>query len=406
MRISREAQITRTPASIPEGDSPYTCRIRASSPTADGHRTKMDLETTLKNMVVDGSDGRIACWGHNKSVPYGSTSNASIDSDGNVDMDFTIERGLTIVHADAPYGKSEDLIKMIQNEHIKKSSVNIVDGWYRCNVCKVDMFKKSGGKYPCLHWPGDEEIIEKEGKKTVVEIVPDIVDGHLGELSVVWSGSNPDAEVLERSEYMLEDHKMTRKQLFNVNRYFGTDLDAQRALPDTPERGDESVPFDKDELEQISKSVADSVGAAVREAMKPEAPAGDKSSGEDSDVKKELEKMREEIQELRQSSVDSEKQEVVSEVRGIYVEMRGKELTSESLRAYEEKLAKLTIAEVKDERDIMKGYMDKIKEEVEGERKSNDGDEAEKERSSFDEAGSPEFVKPIEGEPNKKPEIV
>ena len=378
--ISREAEITRTPASIPEGDSPYTCRIRASSPTPDGHRTKMDLETTLKNMVVDGSDGRIACWGHNKSVPYGSTSNATIDSDGNVDMDFTIERGLTIVHADAPYGKSEDLIRMIQNKHIKKSSVNIVDGWYRCNVCNVDMFKKSGGKYPCNHWPGDEEIIEKDGKKTVVEIVPDIVDGHLGELSVVWAGSNPDTEVLERSEYMLGEGLMTRKQAHNVNRHFGVNLDIQRAKPDNPDtdKGEEDVAITTEEITDIAKAVTASLvesGAIAKpEAAAAAAAPDDKSVSPE--VQKQLDDMNKTIETLKKESVDSEKQDIDSEARAAYSKIRGKDLTAADLQGYEDKLSKLSLVEAKQERDFIVDYNKKLEEAEEGGERSTIDDDA------------------------------
>ena len=98
------------------------------------------------------------------------------------------------------------------------------------------MFKKVNGKYPCLHWPGDEEIVEEDGKKVVREIIPYIVDSRLGELSTVWAGSNPDAEVVSRAEELLNEGYMTRKQAFNINRQFGTSLDIQRAKPDSPDK--------------------------------------------------------------------------------------------------------------------------------------------------------------------------
>ena len=121
--IIREVEIIRAAQTIPEGDTPYTCRILASSPEPDGHRTQMDIKTTLPNIRDDASAGAIACHAHNKEVPYGSTSNGEMTEDGKVYCDFNVERNLDINHKDAPYSKSENLIRMISKGHIKKASV-------------------------------------------------------------------------------------------------------------------------------------------------------------------------------------------------------------------------------------------------------------------------------------------
>lgn len=347
----------------------------------------MDKETTLVNMVKEGSEGALCCYNHNKAVVYGSTSNASMDEEGKVFMDYMIERELEINHSDAPYSKSENLIRMIQNNHIKKASVGLYGGWYWCPIDKADMFDRVNGKYQCNHYPGDKVTQKIDGKDVIVEVIPKIKDGHLGELSTVWAGSNPDAAIVERAEWELEQGMLTKKRALHINRLFGVGLDLTRAKnDDSNNEGDKPVAIEKEELEQILKVVVE----GFKTAMGGDDKGGDDSTADNSVIPKviqdKLDDMEKEIVTLRKDSVDSEQQVVVSEARALYVKICGASIDSKKLAAFEEKHAKLTLAESQEDRDFLKDYHSKLEEgdddtEVEN-RKSN-------ERDSFDDAGDP-----------------
>ena len=353
-----------------------------------------------------------ACHSHNKAVIYGGTSNAIMNDKFEVDCDLEIERGLEIVHGDAPYRTSDNLIYMVEQERIKAVSVGLYDGWYWCNKCEVDMFDYSQG---CQHWPGDKIVIKKDGKDEVFEIIPKIKDGKLGEVSTCYAGSNPDAIIVARAEDHLSGGLLTRKQAFNINRVFGMSLDIQRAKTDSNQGrtiiGGIQMPFEKADLDQIREVVREVVGAATPAAPPatpptptptPPAEATIPQAFEDRMKKLETDKesLETELAAIKKTTVDSEKQGVVSEARKLYIELRGSNVTSDTLREQEEKWDKLTLAQVQDERDMMKSHLDAIKKAEEsdgGERKTKDDT-----RESFDDVlkpGNPDWIADQEPEP-------
>ena len=350
------------------------------------------------------------CHSHNKAVIYGGTANAVMNDKFEVDCDLEIERGLEIVHADAPYRTSDNLIYMVEQERIKAVSVGLYDGWYWCNKCEVDMFDYSQG---CQHWPGDKIVIKKDGKDEVFEIIPKIKDAKLGEVSTCYAGSNPDAIIVARAEDHLSGGLLTRKQAFNINRVFGMSLDIQRAKTDNVQGrtiiGGIQMPFEKADLDQIREVVREVVGAAPPVA--PVAPVAPAPAPAEAAIPQAIEdrlksletdkaKLETELADIKKTTVDSEKQGVVSETRKLYIELRGSNVTSESLREQEDKWDKLTLAQVQDERDMMKSHLAAIKKAEGsdgGERKTEDDT-----RNTFDEVlnpGNPDWVADQEPEP-------
>lgn len=375
-RVIREVDIVRAPSSLPEGDEdPYVCRILATSPKPDSHRTSMG-KTTRDNVEKEGDAGVPACHGHVKEVVYGSTRNADQNSDGEVFMDYVIERDVDLNHHEAPYRNSNELIRMIKNKHITKASVGLFDGWYWCNHCQVDMFERINGRYQCLHWPGDKIVVKDEdGKDKVIEIIPEIRDAHLGELSTVWAGSNPDAVIVERAEYELENGLMTKKQARSINRSFGMSLDIQRAKEDDPEKtGDTHVPLEEKEVQDIAKAVGTEVGKVVREAMNPETDKSE-SSSEDKALEDKIEALTKKVEELEKKTVDSEKADFVSKCRQLYLKLRGDQITSDKLREYEDKLDKYTISEIKEEEEFLTTMVEDKEKNAEGNRSTTDKDQ-------------------------------
>ena len=387
-QIIREARITTAPEvpAVPESGiaDPYVCRILASSPEPDSHRTSMDKETTLVNMVKEGSEGALSCFDHNKTVPYGSTANAVMDEEGKVFMDYIIERGLTIVHSDAPYGKSEDLIRMIRNNHIKKASVGLYGGWYYCPIDKADMFERVNGKYQCIHYPGDKITQKIDGKDEIVEVIPKIKDAHLGELSAVWAGSNTDAAIVERAEWELEQGILTKKRALHINKLFNVGIDLNRAKPD---EGDKSVAIEKEDLEQITSAVVEGITKALPDKSGSDQSGDDNGSGEDMPAwaKKEFDALNAELDKVRKESVDSEKQTVISEARADYLKVRGDKIDAATLKGWEDKMDKLTLAEAQEERDFLKDYVARIEKSDD----DSEGDQNSSNRDTYDDAGHP-----------------
>ena len=74
-------------------------------------------------------------------------------------------------------------------------------------------------------------IIEDEGsdKKREIKCVPVIEDAHLGEVSFVPIGSNPDAKVIARAAQHAEEGLLSSKHITHINRMFSADIDLRSA---------------------------------------------------------------------------------------------------------------------------------------------------------------------------------
>ena len=318
-----------------DDDKDYIRPAQISSTAVDEHRTRMDLETTLKNFVTEANAGVPTMDTHNRKLGVGITSDAQLE-DSIVIANLSVVRGVPL-GAEASYPHTDALIRMIEKNVVKAVSVGAYGGIHRCNVCGNDMWRS----WDCYHWPGVTYIIEDENsdKKREVECIPVIEDAHLGEVSFVPIGSNRDAKIIDRAARHAEEGRLSSKQIVHINRMFGSGLDLRSA-------NDTNIPiiggFDSMDLKEAQAEIQRLEGE--NKTLKTDKQKLERSNEELKGAKVELDKAQ---GDLRQETID------------LYKEYRGNKITGAQLTAYEKRLDSFDLENLKIEHEQMSGLASK-----------------------------------------------
>ena len=317
-------------------DKDYIRPAQISSTAVDEHRTRMDLETTLKNFVAEANAGVPTMDTHNRKLGVGITSEAKLE-DSIVIANLSVVRGVPL-GAEASYQHTDALIRMIEKNVVRAVSVGAYGGIHRCNVCGNDMWRS----WDCYHWPGVTYIIEDENsdKKREVECIPVIEDAHLGEVSFVPIGSNPDAKIIDRAARHAEEGRLSSKHITHINRMFGAGVDLRSA-------NDSNIPiiggFDSMDLKEAQAEIKRLEGEV--KTLKAD--------------KQELERSVEELQTAK-ATLDIERQDLRTEILSLYREWRGDKISGDQLKGYEKRLDSFDHAGLKMEREQMSELVSKM----------------------------------------------
>jgi len=333
--IRRDAEIVKieptfNPASGSDGGSDlFTVRVSISSPAEDSHHTIMG-QSSLDNFLRQSNDGVPVCPNHVKQSPIGITSKSERDEQGIIYCNLDIDRDLPLASANAGYPNSDVIIRQIQNGRIRKTSVGAYNGELICNIDGKNLITDWG----CWHWPGREyeEKDPEDPKKLVTKrCVPVWENLDLGEVSTVWAGSNPDAEIMKvRADALLEKGLLKKSDATRVNYTYGLSLDVSRAQSDKTifDLGRNSMPT-QEELQ------------ALQEKLDAAEEARQKAEEERDALLVDSETLSQECDLLRQENLSK------------YKTLRGDLLTSDDLKAYEDKMDKLELPELKSEKVIL-----------------------------------------------------
>ena len=317
-------------------DKAFIVRAEISNDREDAHDTRMDADTTLKNFVQDANQGVPTMDIHSKKNGIGLTSEAML-KDNRVMCDLSVYPGEPL-SAEASYPNTDVIIRMIRRKVIKAVSVGAYGGIHRCNICGNDMWRS----WSCRHWPGIVYIIEDEGsdKKREIKCVPVIEDAHLGEVSFVPIGSNPDAKVRARAVQHAEEGLLSSKHITHINRMFSADIDLRSA-------NDSNIPiiggFDSMDLKEAQAEIKRLEGEV--KTLKAD--------------KQELERSVEELQTAK-ATLDIERQDLRTEILSLYREWRGDKMTGDQLKGYEKRLDSFDHAGLKMEREQMSELVSKM----------------------------------------------
>ena len=317
-------------------DKDYIRPAQISSTAVDEHRTRMDLETTLKNFVTEANAGVPTMDTHNRKLGVGITSDAKLE-DSIVIANLSVVRGVPL-GAEASYPHTDALIRMIEKNVVKAVSVGAYGGIHRCNVCGNDMWRS----WDCYHWPGVTYIIEDENsdKKREVECIPVIEDAHLGEVSFVPIGSNRDAKIIDRAARHAEEGRLSSKQIVHINRMFGSGLDLRSA-------NDNNIPiiggFDSMDLKEAQAEIQ-------------------RLEGENKTLKTTNQELERDVEELQtaKATLDIERQDLRTEILSLYRDWRGDKITGDQLKGYEKRLDSFDHAGLKMEREQMSELVSKM----------------------------------------------
>lgn len=180
-------------ADILDGVTPFFWSAEISSDLVDSHHSHM-MPSTLENFRQDAIAGVSFLPGHRHyDLPFGRSLDAVLEaaSDPNrtrVVADFYTVPGLRLNDTN-----TDDLIKGIRSGILRDVSVGFHGGEMRCDLCGRDYFS-----WDCEHVAGMR--YETKGTDGVIRVVQATyaIDGaRLAEVSAVFDGSTPRAEILK-----------------------------------------------------------------------------------------------------------------------------------------------------------------------------------------------------------------
>lgn len=180
-------------ADVLEGASPFFWSAEISSDLVDSHHSHM-MPSTLENFRQDAIAGVSFLPGHRHyDLPFGRSLDAVLEaaSDPNrtrVVADFYTVPGLRLNDTN-----TDDLIKGIRSGILRDVSVGFHGGEMRCDLCGRDYFS-----WDCEHVAGMR--YETKGTDGVIRVVQATyaIDGaRLAEVSAVFDGSTPKAEIIK-----------------------------------------------------------------------------------------------------------------------------------------------------------------------------------------------------------------
>jgi hypothetical protein len=237
--------------SVLDGGLPYLNAAWGSTDLVDTYFTRM-LPSTLQNFADDASGGVSIQNSHRTNelglgrTYLGKYTAARSANPGRAVMDFYIPPNLRVTEVN-----TSDVIGGIRWGTIKDVSVGFYGGSIRCSLCRKPMLEDLfflfffGGEdddrdvvdpdAPCGHLPGVEyPVRDREGKKTDQRAVAigEIDDARLAELSFVFDGATPQAQikgrqapVVAKAQRMLELGVLTRAAALQLeHRYRGRNV--------------------------------------------------------------------------------------------------------------------------------------------------------------------------------------
>lgn len=173
--------------------TPFFWSLEATNTLIDSYYTHMTLGT-LGNFQADAKAGVAFLPGHRHSdLPFGRSLDAQIETAMNPDrtrltVDFYTMPGLTLNAV-----KTDDLINGIRSGILKDVSIGFQPGEMRCDICGRSMWD-----WDCPHVPGMKyEVKGSDNVMRVVQATFAVDDAHLSEVSSVYDGATPRAEILK-----------------------------------------------------------------------------------------------------------------------------------------------------------------------------------------------------------------
>lgn len=240
-----------------QGNSPvegaYIFSAEVSSTRLDAYFTKMDAATTLRNFASDAKTGVPFLDSHNqRQLGYGRSYDARTEQHDGVDrvvVDFYTVPGIRF--NGQTYGSTDDFIRATQSGLVGDVSVGFRDGQLLCDICGKEM-ESFGffGMWPsCDHFPGEKYIIDDN----VVLSTYTIKDAHLSEVSAVFDGATPHAQIIQRAMELNQVGQLDSKLATGLEMRYRIKLNKVEIPPKKERKMDEFQEFLKENELTVEK---------------------------------------------------------------------------------------------------------------------------------------------------------
>jgi hypothetical protein len=217
-------------------DEVYVFDAAPSNNQLDAYYTRM-APSTLKNFARDAKAGvpimnshRTGGWFSELELPVGRSFRGSVDKHGELQTFHSsayMVRGITISDV-----ANDDLIAAIDAGTIFDVSIGFRGGWYKCGICKRDMFRDPD----CDHYPGYPVDGDTDKRAWAW-----IEDASLGEWSLVYDGATPGA-MIEKAQRMLADGRFSPGDIDELEGRLGVRIRPTATLVALPQRSETTAP--------------------------------------------------------------------------------------------------------------------------------------------------------------------
>ncbi|MCH8290214.1 hypothetical protein IH992_03805 [Candidatus Poribacteria bacterium] len=219
-----------------------------SNNNLDAYFTRMN-ESTLKNFANDAKEGVSLQDSHDTRIlGYGQSFDSVLEIDGDksrVIADFYTIRGINFggLHS---YASTDDFIRAIEKKIVRDVSVGFYGGKETCDICGDPIWDWFSD---CPHLPGVEYPIGDQGNETVI-CTASIIDARLSEVSVVYDGATPEAELIRKAERMIENGDLDSSTINMLESKYRIKLPVERLGEKSKKgarhpKGESQVPEDK-----------------------------------------------------------------------------------------------------------------------------------------------------------------
>lgn len=170
----------------------FTWDAEISSDLIDSHFTHM-LPNTLANFREDARDGVAFLLGHNhRELPSGRSFNAELEQATNPARTRVVASFYTLLGMTVNGIKTDDIVSGMRGGLTRDNSVGFFGGDHVCDIDGMSYWS-----WDCPHIPGKRYEITKDGITSMVVSTFSVSNARLAEVSGVFAGSTPNAEILK-----------------------------------------------------------------------------------------------------------------------------------------------------------------------------------------------------------------
>ena len=233
-----------------------------SNTNLDTYYTRMDKETTLKNYVEDAKRSVMLLDSHQYTkLGYGQSIDARFEGD-DVVATFEVPKGITY-GGTLTFATTDDFIRAVRTSLLRDMSVGFNGGIQECNICGGDMHRYS----ECPHWPG--EVYEIDKKDVMAEGL--IKDANLSEVSAVFDGATPGAEILRKVHELQSRNALSSKSLSELPYRFNIEFDDNKRIfiPSDFKYRKNTTGEEPEDINMEANEIRELVTEVVSELLKP-----------------------------------------------------------------------------------------------------------------------------------------
>lgn len=289
-----------------------------SNTNLDSYHTRMEKETTLNNFVEDAIRGVMLQDSHDyKKLGYGNTIEAYLDNE-RVIATFEVPRGINF-GGQLTFDSTDDFIMAVERMLVRDVSVGFYGGR---EVCDIDGFDVWGWNTKCEHFPGQRYDIE--GKN--VTATATIKDSRLSEVSAVFDGATPEAQIIRKIESLHEQNQLTQKSIEAIPELYGYRFNNNKTIF-IPEKGKGRSKMEK---EQVQALIDESI-KEVRESLT-------KSEETNKTLRSELDEAKTKIADLEKKAEQTNRSQAEKKAHEEYIRAFGDEAEVDENKSFLSKL--------------------------------------------------------------------